>query len=336
MGQRLLLAITLLLVARTVTFISPLPAAPRSGASDREPVAIAPPPANSPLDSMPIAPPPDAAIAQLPDSRPPAPLGERDLPATAEAPYAWSDRPERSPVQPWEAEPPVVTSDARVPAAPATTPIRNVCATLKPAVVTVQAGREVGSGSIVAADGLVMTNHHVVRRLTRNDALFVKMQDGRRYPGRVVASDRPNDLALIQLQSASGLPTVPVAATTPPLIGETLCAIGSPFGRAGTITAGQLVRVLANGDLQSDVELQPGNSGGPLINARGEMIGVNKGVARSRRSSGELAGGDRAPQPTSTARISYATNAAVAEGLIRQHRNGQEGGGGLNDADLKR
>lgn len=332
MGQRLLLAITLLIVARTVTFISPLPAETGAREFPREPVAIAPP---LPSTAVPISPlPADVGTAALPALAPGE--TEPDYPPTAaEDPYAWSDRPEPHPVQPWDSSPPALTSDARVPALPAATPITNVCAALTPAVVTVQAGREIGSGSIVAADGLVMTNYHVVRRLTRNDALFVKMQDGQRYPGRVVASDRPNDLALIQLQMASGLPTVPVAAMTAPVIGEAVCAIGSPFGRAGTITSGQLVRVLANGDLQSNVEIQPGNSGGPLINARGEMIGVNKGVARSRRGSGEFAGGDRAAQETSTSRVSYATNAAVAEGLISQHRSGRTGGD-RNFPDLNR
>lgn len=181
----------------------------------------------------------------------------------------------------------------------------NACQSNSAAVVTVQAGREIGSGSIVSQSGLVITNHHVVRRLNEQ-SLLVKTETGDRYLGRVVAHDRRNDLALIQLQVQGLLPTVRLATAGVPSVGQPVCAIGSPLGQAGKITEGVLVRVLPNGDLQSDVELQPGNSGGPLMNAQGEMIGVNKGVARSRDGRGD--------------RVSYATSSSAANSLIEQNR----------------
>lgn len=184
------------------------------------------------------------------------------------------------------------------------------CQSAKSAVVTVHAGREIGSGSIVSAEGLVITNYHVVQG-ARGPGLYVKTSSGQQYGGQVIAGDRSNDLALIRLQNSGNLPVVPLANSGITNLGQPVCAIGSPFGQAGVLTQGKLVKILPNGDLQSDVTLKPGNSGGPLLNAKGEMIGVNKGVARS--SSGSE---DRD-------RISFATSAAIAKGFIQQNRANQ-------------
>jgi len=324
MGQRLLLAVTLLIVARTVTFISPLPAETEVGQDVRDkvsetPVLLSPATgdsrSNEHSNDIPIA--EFHSSTELDDWQHQAPNSAEQQGDVRSS----DDYNEINPVEAWEDNDQSLMSDARtvVPSS-SSDAIASVCEALKPAVVTVHAGREIGSGSIVSANGLVITNHHVVRRLG-NQPLSVKTQDGQRYMGQVIAGDRPNDLALIQLRTSAALPTVPVASTTSPNIGEPVCAIGSPLGQAGTITTGRLVRVLSNGDLQSDVELQPGNSGGPLINARGEMIGVNKGVARSRRGGrSEFAGRDRSSRDSSKSRVSYATNSLVADGFINQHR----------------
>jgi S1-C subfamily serine protease len=179
------------------------------------------------------------------------------------------------------------------------------CESVKPAVVTIHAGREIGSGSIVSSDGLVITNFHVVRRL-RDRSLLVEAQNGSQYDGQIIAIDRPNDLALVRLATSTALPMVSIFSSNLPEVGQLVCAIGSPLGQAGVLTKGNLVKILPNGDLQSNVWLQPGNSGGPLLNAQGEMIGVNKGVARNRAEVGD--------------RISFATNATVAQRFIQQNR----------------
>lgn len=184
------------------------------------------------------------------------------------------------------------------------------CQSAKSAVVTVHAGREIGSGSIVSQSGLVITNYHVVQGM-RGSNLYVKTDSGQQYSGQVIAGDRSNDLALIRLQNSGNLPVVPLASSGFTDLGQSVCAIGSPFGQPGVVTQGKLVKILPNGDLQSDVTLKPGNSGGPLVNSRGEMIGINKGVARS--SSGSE---DRD-------RISYATSAAIAKGFIQQNQANQ-------------
>jgi S1-C subfamily serine protease len=123
-----------------------------------------------------------------------------------------------------------------------------------------------------------------------------------------VAIDKPNDLALLQLELSRSLPSIPLANSNDIQMGQRVFAVGSPFGTSGVVTEGRLLRVLGNGDLQSTVTLRPGNSGGPLLNAQGKMIGVNKGVLRSRRD-------DRSD-------ISYSTNVAAVKALVQQYRSG--------------
>ncbi|MGI0486294.1 trypsin-like peptidase domain-containing protein [Pantanalinema rosaneae CENA516] len=177
---------------------------------------------------------------------------------------------------------------------------------VNPAVVTVFAGREIGSGSIVSSDGLVITNNHVIRG-SQNGYVFVRTATGTRYPGRVIATDVRKDLALIQLDTPELLPTVQLASSSVQP-GEPVYAIGSPYGRPGVMTTGSFSRVRENGDLQSQVILRPGNSGGPLLNARGEMVGVNKAILDSRRGN---------------TGISFATSVAATRAFIEGNRPGR-------------
>jgi serine protease Do len=169
---------------------------------------------------------------------------------------------------------------------------------VNPAVVTIYAGGEIGSGSIVDANGYVITNNHVIRRSAQ---VVARMADGRRIPGQVIATDPRNDLALIKLNAAQ-LPTVPIASGTRVQPGQQVIAIGSPYGRPGVMTQGTFRSVRGNGDLQSQVVLEPGNSGGPLLNSMGEMIGVNKAILESARGS--------------NTGISIATSAAIARRFL--------------------
>lgn len=176
---------------------------------------------------------------------------------------------------------------------------------VNPAVVTVFAGREIGSGSIVSTDGLVITNNHVIRG-SQNGYVFVRTAAGTRYSGRVIATDVRKDLALIQLETQESLPTVRLASgSVQP--GESVYAIGSPYGRPGVMTTGSFSRVRENGDLQSQVILRPGNSGGPLLNDRGEMVGVNKAILDSRRGN---------------TGISFATSIEATRAFIASNRPG--------------
>jgi S1-C subfamily serine protease len=147
---------------------------------------------------------------------------------------------------------------------------------LNPAVVTVYCGSEIGSGSIVTPSGLVLTTKHVV---WETPEIKVKTADGKTYQGWLKAIDPQYDLALVQLDTKDTFPTVPLAKTLGLKAGETVHAIGSPAGKAGTLTTGTYTGTNQYGSLKtSNKLLEPGNSGGPLLNNQGEMVGVNKGL----------------------------------------------------------
>jgi len=180
----------------------------------------------------------------------------------------------------------------------------NVYRAASPAVVTISTSRGSGSGSIVSPEGLVLTNNHVVRGTT-GGAVSIRTTTGR-YTGQVIATDPTNDLALIRLSTTDRLPTIRLSDAQSIQVGQRVFAIGSPFGLSGTLTTGILSRIGRNGDLQTDAALNPGNSGGPLLNSRGELIGVNKAIL----STG---GGNSG--------IGFATSAVVAKNFIQQNRN---------------
>lgn len=181
----------------------------------------------------------------------------------------------------------------------------NVYEIANPAVVSITTGYSGGSGSIISPEGLVLTNEHVIRG-ARNGVVNVRTASGNTYRGQVIASDRRNDLALVQLQTQDRLPTLRLADADGIRVGQQVYAIGSPYGLSGTFTTGILSRIAENGDLQTDASLNPGNSGGPLLNSRGELIGVNKAIL--------------SPNRVSNTGIGFATSALVAKNFITQAR----------------
>ncbi|GAB3473120.1 DegQ family serine endoprotease [Massilia terrae] len=137
-----------------------------------------------------------------------------------------------------------------------------------------------GSGFIVSADGVILTNAHVVRDA---DEVTVKLQDRREYRAKVLGSDAKTDVAVLKIE-AKNLPVVPLGSTRNLQVGEWVLAIGSPYGLESTVTAGVVSakgRSLP-GDttqfIQTDVAVNPGNSGGPLFNTRGEVVGINSQI----------------------------------------------------------
>ena len=176
------------------------------------------------------------------------------------------------------------------------------CQTQSPAVVTVYAGNETGSGSIVSPDGLVITSNHVIKDRASSQPIVARTADGEQYRGRVIKVDTRNDLALLQLDAQNQFPIVPLAIASDVQLGQSVCAIGSPYGRPGVLSEGTLSLVRSNGDLQASIRLYPGNSGGPLLNPQGAMIGVNKAILES--PSGKNTG------------ISFATNVQAVRNLL--------------------
>jgi len=170
-----------------------------------------------------------------------------------------------------------------------------------PAVVTIKTTTSTGSGSIITPEGLVITNEHVIRD-AKNGSVRIINTEGKTYNGQVLTIDRQNDLALVRIASSDRFPTLAFADRESILVGQKVFAIGSPFGLSGTLTTGILSRVATNGDLQTDARLNPGNSGGPLLNSRGEMIGVNKAIL--------------SPDGRSNTGIGFAISAPIAREFI--------------------
>jgi serine protease Do len=141
--------------------------------------------------------------------------------------------------------------------------------------ITVQV-RGSGSGVIWSSDGKIVTNAHVVEGAA--SVVEVGLWDGRRSHGRIVHRNRWRDLAILQIE-ASGLPDAIAGDSDALRVGELVIAVGNPLGFIGAASTG-VVHGIANGAwVVSQLRLAPGNSGGPLANARGEVIGINTMVA---------------------------------------------------------
>lgn len=156
-----------------------------------------------------------------------------------------------------------------------------------------QGVQSLGSGVIVDEDGWIVTNWHVVRRATK---IRVSLADGTRYDdAKYITGDEKNDLALLKIESKKPLPHVDLAGEIEPSLGETVIAIGNPFGFDHTVTKGIISaknRRYPPDDpqfediLQTDAAINPGNSGGPLINTRGQLIAINTAILNEAQGIG--------------------------------------------------
>ena len=198
------------------------------------------------------------------------------------------------------------SSNAKVPAdiARLNDHMNNLAERLKPALVQVRVRRAAesstegeqqpgtpeerrtsGSGVLIRSDGYLVTNEHVVAEA---DRIQVKLADGRRFEGRLVGKDERVDLALVKIQ-ATGLPVAALGDSNRIRVGEFVLALGQPFGLEQSVSFGIVSRkgqpLLAAAPgfdfIQTDATVNPGNSGGPLVNMAGEVIGINSMAARN-------------------------------------------------------
>jgi putative serine protease PepD len=178
------------------------------------------------------------------------------------------------------------------------TAVTAAAAKASPSVVTVYvtstAGSGSGSGVVLSDDGYVLTNNHVVTldSSTTSADVQVRTADGRLYDATVVGTDPTSDLAVIKLADASGLTPATFADSGDVQVGDLAVAIGAPLGLSDTVTDGIISatdRAVATGStqddatvidaLQTDAAINPGNSGGALVNAAGEVVGINTAIA---------------------------------------------------------
>jgi len=146
----------------------------------------------------------------------------------------------------------------------------------------------VGSGFIVSPKGYILTNEHVVQGSSR---IIVGLQSGQTYTGKIVGIDEETDVAVIKIDAAQDLPTVTLGDSNAAQVGDWVLAVGSPFGLDQTVTAGIISKKERETPssnsrnfqrfIQTDAAINRGNSGGPLVNMRGEVIGINSQIATS-------------------------------------------------------
>lgn len=175
--------------------------------------------------------------------------------------------------------------------------VAGIAATVLPSVVSIEvssaSGSATGSGVVLRQDGYILTNHHVVAGGTEADAsVVVLFADGSQEQATIVGSTPDYDLAVLKVE-VSGLTPLVLGDSDEVQVGDPVVAVGAPLGLVGTVTSGivsALNRPVAAGDgtdatafinaIQTDAAINPGNSGGPLVNASGEVVGINSAIAQ--------------------------------------------------------
>ena len=179
--------------------------------------------------------------------------------------------------------------------------------------------QSLGSGFIISADGYVVTNNHVVSpdNRARLEEITITMPDGTEYEAELVGADAQSDLAVLKIKSDSAFPFVEFGDSSQTRVGEWVVAIGNPFGLGGTVTSGIVSAVYRNTGqggaydryIQTDASINRGNSGGPLFDMRGNVIGINNAIFSP---SGGSVG------------IGFAIPAEIAAPIVAQLQQGRE------------
>ncbi|MFQ5588786.1 MAG: trypsin-like peptidase domain-containing protein [Nitrospiria bacterium] len=151
--------------------------------------------------------------------------------------------------------------------------------------------RSLGSGFIISKSGFILTNHHVI---SKADQITIRLLDRREFIGEIVAKDEARDLAVIKIPAQDDLPVVTLGDSSQIEVGEWAIAIGNPFGLDRTVTVGVISATGRNhlglpdeGEfLQTDASINIGNSGGPLLNVAGQVIGINTAIVASGQGIG--------------------------------------------------
>ncbi len=150
-----------------------------------------------------------------------------------------------------------------------------------------------GSGVIIDKQGHILTNEHVILKASK---IKVILADGREFEGKLIGSDPKSDIAVLKIETTVELPIVAMGSSDDLMIGETVIAIGNPFGLSHTVTTGVISALdrsikindqrVYNEFIQTDASINPGNSGGPLLNIEGELIGINTAIYQKAQGIG--------------------------------------------------
>ena len=214
------------------------------------------------------------------------------------------------------------------PASAQLTPVEAVAEKVLPSVALLRVegggpGGDEGSGIVLSAEGLLLTNDHVVSAAAEGGTITAILTDGRAFTGRIAGRDVGSDLALVRLDGAVGLTPAELGDSESLRVGQQVVAIGAPLGLDGTVTTGiisALDRAVSVGGaggaqatvlntVQHDAPINPGNSGGPLVDLQGRVVGVNSAIAG--------AGGDQGGSIGVGFSIPVAQAARVADELVR-------------------
>jgi putative serine protease PepD len=193
-------------------------------------------------------------------------------------------------------------------------PVEAVAARVLPSVVQLQVdGATVsgeGSGIVLGADGLLLTNNHVIEAAASGGRVVALFHDGTSAPAQIVGRDPSSDLAVLRAQGVSGLTPVALGNSDSVRVGQQVVAFGAPLGLGGTVTTGiisALDRAVSVGEesgaseatvlsaLQTDAAINPGNSGGPLVDMQGALIGINSAIATTGAEGGSIGVGFSIP-----------------------------------------
>ncbi|GAA3704901.1 trypsin-like peptidase domain-containing protein [Nonomuraea antimicrobica] len=193
--------------------------------------------------------------------------------------------------------------------------VAEVAAKVQPTVVMIQGQTGEGSGVVLSEDGLILTNNHVAVGAGQGGQMTVKFSDGKTAKATVVGTDPATDLAVIRAEGVSGLTKATLGDSDQLKVGDPVLAIGSPLGLDGSVTAGiisaldrtlnlgsdqrqqippgwgqqqeqQSAPTTIGGAIQTDASINPGNSGGALVNAAGELVGINTAIASEAAGGG--------------------------------------------------
>jgi putative serine protease PepD len=186
--------------------------------------------------------------------------------------------------------------------------IESVSAKVLPSVVSIaftgQAGSGTGSGIVISKDGVILTNNHVVAEAADGGSLTVSFQDGRTASAKILGRDPGADVAVIKVDGMDDLVAAQLGSSSSLKVGQQVVAIGSPLGLSGTVTSGivsALNRPVVSGEqgssatsvlnaIQTDAAVNPGNSGGALVDMAGRVVGINSAIASLGAAQGTQGG----------------------------------------------